>query len=929
MLTDKQQAAAAKVFSNKWKGEHAEEQEGRSFWIDLMQSVFGVEKVFEYIHFEKPVRSKSTQRIDAYIPSSKVLIEQKSSNVSLDLHTQRGPNKVPITPYGQAKEYDDHLPFHEKAEWIITCNFKEFWIYDMKEPENIRKPVKISLSNLGRDYKYLRMLVDNRSNRLVQEEEVSVKAGELVKKIYNQLEKQYPKLDETSQNYLNILCVRIVFCLYAEDAGVFAPNQFHDYLARYDAADFGERLEKLFEVLNTPEDKRSLSLNEQMKAFPYTNGGLFAATIQVPPFTDELRALILEKASLGFNWSNISPTIFGALFESTINPETRKKGGMHYTSIENIHKVIGPLFLDDLKHELEGCLRKRQHETDASQRQRLVNFQDKLASLRFLDPACGSGNFLTETYLSLREMENVVIRNIYKGQEGAHTTRLLLENPIKVSIRQFHGIEYNNFAVSVAQVALWISEAKMLQKTEDIVGHEIPFLPLKTNASIVEGNALRLDWPTADYIIGNPPFYGYSLQTEEQKADVRYVYSDTEGNPYPNAGKIDYVACWYMKAARLMSEHQSIRAALVSTNSITQGEQVSAVWRPLMEEYGLQIDFAHRTFRWDNEADNMAHVHCVIVGFHCGGEPVPGRIFDGDKVIDASHINAYLLDFRDVWIESRSNALCNVPVMMNGGKPTEGGFLILTTQERDNLLCANPQAEKFIRPYMMGADFLNQCPRYCLWLVNAPPEILKQCPLVLQRIAQVREYRLKSKKEATRRKADTPMLFDEVRECVSDYVAVPKVSSESRRYIPIDYLSKDIIPGDKLFMVPSATLYSFGVLTSNVHMAWMRATCGRLEMSYSYSNTIVYNNFPWPTPTDTQKKKIEQTAQAIIDARKHYPNSSLADMYGEQMYLYTDLVAAHRQNDLAVMKAYGFSTKMTEEDIVKELFGRYMELNQR
>ena len=929
MLTDKQQAAAAKVFSNKWKGEHAEEQEGRSFWIDLMQSVFGVEKVFEYIHFEKPVRSKSTQRIDAYIPSSKVLIEQKSSNVSLDLHTQRGPNKVPITPYGQAKEYDDHLPFHEKAEWIITCNFKEFWIYDMKEPENIRKPVKISLSNLGRDYKYLRMLVDNRSNRLVQEEEVSVKAGELVKKIYNQLEKQYPKLDETSQNYLNILCVRIVFCLYAEDAGVFAPNQFHDYLARYDAADFGERLEKLFEVLNTPEDKRSLSLNEQMKAFPYTNGGLFAATIQVPPFTDELRALILEKASLGFNWSNISPTIFGALFESTINPETRKKGGMHYTSIENIHKVIGPLFLDDLKHELEGCLRKRQHETDASQRQRLVNFQDKLASLRFLDPACGSGNFLTETYLSLREMENVVIRNIYKGQEGAHTTRLLLENPIKVSIRQFHGIEYNNFAVSVAQVALWISEAKMLQKTEDIVGHEIPFLPLKTNASIVEGNALRLDWPTADYIIGNPPFYGYSLQTEEQKADVRYVYSDTEGNPYPNAGKIDYVACWYMKAARLMSEHQSIRAALVSTNSITQGEQVSAVWRPLMEEYGLQIDFAHRTFRWDNEADNMAHVHCVIVGFHCGGEPVPGRIFDGDKIIVANHINAYLLDFHDVWIESRSNALCNVPVMMNGGKPTEGGFLILTTQERDNLLCANPQAEKFIRPYMMGADFLNQCPRYCLWLVNAPPEILKQCPLVLQRIAQVREYRLKSKKEATRRKADTPMLFDEVRECVSDYVAVPKVSSESRRYIPIDYLSKDIIPGDKLFMVPSATLYSFGVLTSNVHMAWMRATCGRLEMRYSYSNTIVYNNFPWPTPTDTQKKKIEQTAQAIIDARKHYPNSSLADMYGEQMYLYTDLVAAHRQNDLAVMKAYRFSTKMTEEDIVKELFGRYMELTQR
>lgn len=928
MLTDKQQAAAAKVFSNKWKGEHAEEQEGRSFWIDLMQSVFGVEKVFEYIHFEKPVRSKSTQRIDAYIPSSKVLIEQKSSNVSLDLHTQRGPNKVPITPYGQAKEYDDHLPFHEKAEWIITCNFKEFWIYDMKEPENIRKPVKISLSNLGRDYKYLRMLVDNRSNRLVQEEEVSVKAGELVKKIYNQLEKQYPKLDETSQNYLNILCVRIVFCLYAEDAGVFAPNQFHDYLARYDAADFGERLEKLFEVLNTPEDKRSLSLNEQMKAFPYTNGGLFAATIQVPPFTDELRALILEKASLGFNWSNISPTIFGALFESTINPETRKKGGMHYTSIENIHKVIGPLFLDDLKHELEGCLRKRQHETDASQRQRLVNFQDKLASLRFLDPACGSGNFLTETYLSLREMENVVIRNIYKGQEGAHTTRLLLENPIKVSIRQFHGIEYNNFAVSVAQVALWISEAKMLQKTEDIVGHEIPFLPLKTNASIVEGNALRLDWPTADYIIGNPPFYGYSLQTEEQKADVRYVYSDTEGNPYPNAGKIDYVACWYMKAARLMSEHQSIRAALVSTNSITQGEQVSAVWRPLMEEYGLQIDFAHRTFRWDNEADNMAHVHCVIVGFHCGGEPVPGRIFDGDKVIDASHINAYLIDYPNLWIESRRKAICNVPRIIKGSQPT-GTKLLLNPEERDALFASWPFAEKYVRSFVGADEFLNGEHRYCLWLKDADPAEISQSAEVVSRLKAVQKMRRDSTKAATRRCADTPMLFQENRQPDTNYLIIPCHSSEERQYIPIGYMPPDVICGNANQMIPNASLYHIGVLESSVHMTWMRITCGRIKSDYRYSNEIVYNNFPWPTPTDTQKKKIEQTAQAIIDARKHYPNSSLADMYGEQMYLYTDLVAAHRQNDLAVMKAYRFSTKMTEEDIVKELFGRYMELTQR
>lgn len=931
MLTDKQQTAAAKAFAKRWKGEHSEDQDGRSFWIDLLQSVYGIEQAINYIQFEKRVKSKSTQRIDAYIPATKVLIEQKSSNVPLDLPVQRGPYKKPITPYGQAKEYDDHLPYHEKSEWIITCNFKELWIYDMKEPENIRKPLKIELSNLARDFKHLRFLVDNRSDRLIQEEEISVKAGELVKKMYNLLELQYPELDEHTRRNLNILCVRIVFCLYAEDAGVFDFNQFHDYLVRYDAADFSERLEKLFEVLNTPEEKRSLALSEHLKDFPYTNGGLFAEKIQVPPFTEELRDLILDKASLGFNWSNISPTIFGALFESTINPETRKKGGMHYTSIENIHKVIDPLFLNDLKQELEGCLKKRQYETDASQQIRLSEFQDKLASLSFLDPACGSGNFLTETYLSLRELENVVIQHLSiakdkKGKRYKGMGYITTHNPIKVSINQFYGIEYNDFAVSVASVALWISEAKMLQETEGIVGHEITFLPLKNNANIVEGNALRTEWPTADYIIGNPPFLGYSNQTEEQKADVRMVYSDKNGRPYNMAGKIDYVACWYMKAARLMADHPETRAAFVSTNSITQGEQVSAVWRPLVDDYKLHIDFAHRTFRWDNEATENAHVHCVIVGFHCEDTLVSGKIFDGDKIISANHINPYLLDFPDVWIEPRRNPLCDVPVLMNGGKPTEGGFLILTEPERDELLKANPKAERFIRPYMMGEDFIQRRPRYCLWLVGISPDELMQCPLVLKRISQVRDYRLESKKAATRRKADTPMLFDEVRECTSDYVAIPKVSSENRRYVPMDFLSKDIIPGDKLFMLPSASLYSFGIMTSSVHMAWMRTVCGRLEMRYSYSNTVVYNNFPWPTPTKKQKAAIEETAKAILDARALYPNSNLAEMYGEQMYLYPELLKAHKANDLAVMKAYGFSPKLTEEEIVSSLFKMYQEL---
>ncbi len=935
MLTNKQQAVAAKAFAKRWEGEHSEDQEAKSFWIDLLESVFGIKEAShskEFIDFEKRVKLQhTTKKIDGYIPSTKVLIENKSSDISLDKGELFAGKKALVNAYGQAKEYDDHLPYYEKSEWIITCNFKEFWIYDMKQPENIRMPLKISLSNLGRDYKYLRMLVDNRSERLIQEEEISVKAGGLVKRMYELLEGQYPAMNEETRRNLNILSVRIVFCLYAEDAGVFAPNQFHNYLSHYDADDFGERLEKLFEILDTPVEKRSLALSETLKAFPYTNGGLFAEKITVPPFSEKLRALILDKASLGFNWSNISPTIFGALFESTINPETREKGGMHYTSIENIHKVIDPLFLNDLRLELEGCLRKRQHETDAAQRIRLTNFQDKLASLTFLDPACGSGNFLTETYLSLRELENIVIQQLSfakdkKGKRYTGMGYITTHNPIKVSINQFYGIEYNDFAVSVASVALWISEAKMLQETESIVGHEITFLPLKTNANIAEGNALRMDWPTTDYIIGNPPFYGYSLQTDEQKADVKLVYSDENGRPYKMAGKIDYVSCWYMKAVRQMANHPEVRAAFVSTNSITQGEQVAAVWRPLMEKHGLQIDFAYRTFRWNNEADDEANVHCVIIGFHCGNPPAMGLIFDGDNTISASHINAYLLDYPDVWIESTPHPVCKEVEMVYGSKPADGGNLLLNQEERDALYASWLFASKYIRSFVGAEEYINNEHRYCLWLKDQDPTELSQSKDVMHRIDEVQKMRRESTKAATRRDADTPWLFQEDRQPETDYLIVPCHSSEDRQYIPIGYMTSDVICGNANQMIPNASLYHFGVLESLVHMAWMRVTCGRLEMRYRYSSKIVYNNFPWPTPSEKQKANIEKAAKAILDARALYPKSSLADMYGEHMYLYPELVKAHKENDLAVMKAYGFSPKMTEEELVIALFEMYKRL---
>ena len=544
----------------------------------------------------------------------------------------------------------------------------------------------------------------------------------------------------------------------------------------------------------------------------------------------------------------------------------------------------------------------------------------------FIDPACGSGNFLTETYISLRRLENQVISLLYRDQ-----IVMEMKEPIKVSIGQFYGIEINDFAVTVAKTALWIAESQMMKETEDVVHMSLDFLPLKSYANIVEGNALRLDWEAVvpkhelNYIMGNPPFVGYSLQSKEQKDDILSIYVDEKGKPYKIAGKIDYVAGWYFKAAQLI-QGTEIRVAFVSTNSITQGEQVAGVWKPLYDRFGIHIDFAHRTFRWDSEASLKAHVHCVIVGFSTAPNHRPKKIFISDHFQIAQNINAYLVDAKSIFIEGRTKAICDVPVLQNGGKPTEGGFLILSRDEKDELLSTEPQAAKFIRPYMMGKDFIERKPRYCLWLVGASPALISQCPKVKKRIEQVRDYRLASPKATTRKKAETPMLFDEVRECQTEYVAIPKVSSESRRYIPMDYLSPDIIPGDKLFMMQNASLYDFGVLMSNVHMAWMRAVCGRLEMRYSYSNTIVYNNFPWPTPTEAQKAKIEQTAQAILDARALYPDCSLADLYDE-VSMPPELRKAHQQNDKAVMQAYGFWGKLnTEAECVAELMKMYQEL---
>ena len=738
-----QQQKAAKEFADRWKGKGYEKGESQKFWTTLLTEVFGIEHVDSFLLFEQQVKLDHTSFIDGFIPSTKVMIEQKSLGKNLGEGIKQSDGSV-LNPFQQAKRYAAELPYSQRPRWIVTCNFAEFWVYDMEQPNG--EPQKILLKDLEKEYYRLQFLVDEGNEHLKREMEVSVKAGNLVGIIYDKLLEQYGADDPEMLRSLNILCVRLVFCLYAEDAGLFnSRTAFHDYLNANPPQKLRRALVDLFAVLDTPLAERDKYLEDDLAAFPYVNGGLFSdKTIEIPQFTDELKHLILEDASADFDWSEISPTIFGAVFESTLNPETRRSGGMHYTSIENIHKVIDPLFLDELKAEFEKIQEMKQA---APRKQALATFQDKLASLTFFDPACGSGNFLTETFLSLRRLENKVIQAMFGG-ENVLTFDIL----IKVNISQFYGIEINDFACTVAKTALWIAESQTLKETSAIAGRAIDFLPLKTNAYIHEGNALRIDWAEViapdklNYIMGNPPFVGYSLQSKEQKEEMLSIYVDEKGKPYKTAGKIDYVAAWYWKAAQLMQANPVIHAALVSTNSITQGEQVAAIWKPLFDRFGIHIDFAYRTFRWDSEADIKAHVHCVIIGFSKADTKAKTIYLSDAQTIQASNINAYLIDAPDTWIDSRSKPLCNVPEMFNGGKPVEGGFLILTKEEHDELLAKEPQAEPLFRPYMMGKDFIDRKPRYCLWLAGANPTLIRQCPQVLKRIQAVREYRLASKK---------------------------------------------------------------------------------------------------------------------------------------------------------------------------------------
>lgn len=926
-MTDVQQRAAAKEFAAYWKNRGDEKQETQRFWIDLLRNVYGVPNPEQSIEFEVPVKLSHTSFIDGYLADTRVLIEQKGADIDLKKGYKQSDGQM-LTPYQQARRYAGYLPFNKTPRWIVVCNFQTFEIHDMNFPNG--EPEVLTLADLEKNYSRLQFLVDTGSKTIKKEMEVSLQAGELVGVLYDALLKQYkdPTAPETLKS-LNALCVRLVFCLYAEDAGIFGRrDMFHDYLKDVPAAGIRKALVELFRVLDQKPEERDKYLaddNPALAAFPYVNGGLFAdENIEIPPFTEELKNILLSKASEDFDWSAISPTIFGAVFESTLNPETRRSGGMHYTSIENIHKVIDPLFLDGLKAELEEIKEIAVERTRVS---RLKAYQSKLAGLTFLDPACGSGNFLTESYISLRRLENDALR--------CQTDQITMgdyANPIQVSIHQFYGIEINDFAATVAKTALWIAESQMLKETEDIIAHQIDFLPLKSYANITEGNALRLNWedvvPKAklNYIMGNPPFVGYSLQDKAQKEDILSIYVDENGKPYKTAGKIDYVSGWYFKAASFM-QGTAIRTAFVSTNSITQGEQVAGVWKPLYDRFGIHVDFAYRTFRWDSEASLKAHVHCVIVGFSVASYLEKKWIFTGERAQEAENINVYLMDAPNVFIDSRSRPLCAVPLMTTGNRPADGGHLIIEDVDYADFIKKEPLAKQYIKKLIGAAEFINNKKRWCLWLVGISPADLRKMPLVMQRVEACKADRANAPDAGRRKLAERPTQFREINN-PDTFVVIPAVSSERRKYIPIGFLNKETIATNLVITIPDATLYHFGVLTSNVHMAWMRAVCGRLKSDYRYSKDVVYNNFPWPAPTDEQRAKIEQTAQAILDARNLYPDCSLADLYDEAA-MPPELRKAHQQNDKAVMQAYGFWGKLNSESAcVAELMKMYQKLTE-
>ena len=937
-MTVNEQREAARKFIMKWANKGQEDQDDRSYWLDIFQRILGIEDATDKLDFQKKVLiDGNVKKIDVYIPETRIIIEQKSLGKSLDKKMHNSGN-LDLTPYEQAKRYNDNLPYEEKARYIVTSNFSEIWIYDMNKRDPQSEVQKIQIMDLQTDFYRLDFLIKHEAAKISKEMEISMQAGELVGRLYELLFANYAEPGEDVLNSLNVLCVRLVFCLFAEDAGLFGEKDlFYNYLIDIEPKHIRRALKDLFRILDTPVEEREVDEEEELLKFPYVNGGLFSdENIKIPQFTEELKILLLEKASNDFDWSKISPTIFGAIFESTLNPVKRRDGGMHYTSVENIHKVIEPLFLNDLIAEFEDI--KKKTIVGGARTKALQRFQEKIAALKFFDPAAGSGNFLTESYISLRKLENQVLKELNEEIGDKQLKFADVQSTesidIKVSIRQFYGIEINDFAVTVAKTALWIAEAQMLQETLSFININDSFLPLKSYANIVEGNALKMDWSDVisnnecDFVMGNPPFVGARIMKQDgiKKKEIEEIFGKIK-----DVQDLDYVTGWFKKAAMFIHS-TDIEVGFVSTNSICQGSQVPILWKVLLDELGVVINFAHQTFQWDSESSLKAHVYVIIVGFanfarkkkYLYTYQTLRSKYERKKV---DFINPYLLPIESGYVEAHKNTLCDVPRMNFGNQPRDGGYFVISSEERKEILEKEPGLEKWLRPYIGAEEFIKGKERWCLWLKDAAPNDIAGSKILYNKVKAVREFRLNSTAKTTRGYAKVPNQFAQITQPEhANYLIIPSVSSERRRYIPIGFMDEVTISSNAVQIVPYASLYHFGILTSAVHMAWMRLVAGRLEMRYRYSKEIVYNTFPWPEPTEKQKKLIEKTAQGILDARALYPDSPLAVLYDPNT-MPRELSVAHDKNNYAVMKAYGFDVReMSEIDCVAALMRMYQKL---
>jgi hypothetical protein len=891
----KQRAIA---FSQEWESETSEKSESQSFWNDFF-NVFGISRR-RVGSFELPIKKADNKQgfIDL-LWKGMILVEHKSRGKDLDKATQ------------QAKDYFPNLKEHELPKYILVSDFQKFRLYDLDTNETKEFELQDFVNHV-----HLFGFIAGYEKRVYKDEDpVNIAAAELMGDLHDRL-KEIGYIGHDLEVYL----VRLLFCMFADDTGIFNKGIFWEYIdlhTKEDGSDLAMHIASIFHILNTPNEKRLKNLDENLAQFPYVNGKLFEETVQPAAFDKQMREMLLK--ACGFDWGKISPAIFGSMFQAVMNQTERRNLGAHYTSEKNIQKLIKPLFLDDLYIEFEKA---------KGSKGKLEALHKKIANLYFLDPACGCGNFLIITYRELRDLEILILLELNKS--GQLVTDI--SSIIQVDVDQFAGIEYDEFAVRVAEVAMWLIDHQMNVKVSNEFGQYFVRLPLKKSAKVVHGNSLRIDWESVvakeklNFILGNPPFVGTSYQNREQKEDMIEIFQEVK-----SLGMLDYVSAWYLKSAKFIQSTQ-IKVSFVSTNSICQGEQVGILWGLLFNYYNIKIHFAHRTFRWSNEAKANAGVHCVIIGF-ANFDNNEKRIFDYENINGepserkVSNVNPYLVEGNDTYLKSISLPICNIPKMQSGSAARDGGFLILSCVEKNEILRKYPTSENFFKRFISGDDFINNHERWCIWLKNISPDKFRNIIEFQERFKQVQKFREASTRLGTRKMADFPYLFAEERQPEQDFLLIPKVSSENRKYIPIAYLSKDFIISDKTFVVPNAKIFYFGVLTSYMHMTWMKYVCGRLESRFSYSNTIVYNNYPFPeNASDKQKQKVETAAQTVLDTRAKYPDSSLADLY-DPLTMPPDLVKAHKALDKAVDLCYRPQPFVSELNRIEYLFSLYEALS--